>query len=214
MATTHYGTFPILLPGKTESVSRNGLKLTSGTILFKPEQEIEALALAEQYGSVFPAPEIRTTDFGLIEMSFDAYSDTATTASVKNSLLVRVSKTIPGFIQETVNVGTTQNPVNVTVTKLGSGTVVETWIVDAITIYRVLSAASGSSQIPSPTLTLTRSLKRRDIVGQIGSLIPGGPAQSSILTIAWTQVMSDVTRRNFGTLDEVDVTFTLEASVA
>lgn len=209
MPTTLYGTFPILLPGTTESVSRNGLKKTTGTILFKPGQESSAEALAEDYGSIFPAPQIRTTDMGLLEMSFEAYDDMGTPSQVKGSLLVKVSKTFSGYVTATTEIGGSP----VTYTKLGSFTVVETWIVDSLTFFRVLSASAGASQIPSPTVTLTKSLKRRDVIGQVGSLIPGGSPQSTTLNITWAQVMADVTRRNFGTLDEVDVTFTLEPTV-
>lgn len=72
---TIYGTFPLLVPGSTESISVYGLKKTSGTILFKAGEEGAALTLAEQNGSVFPDPQVRTTDMGLLEMSFDAYSN-------------------------------------------------------------------------------------------------------------------------------------------
>jgi hypothetical protein len=204
--TTLYGTFPILIPGTSTSFSTNGLKKTTGTILYKPGQEAQALLLAKQKGSVFPEPQIRTTDARLLEMSFDAYSGTGKDSRLLGSRLVKVSKTLSGFATATSNSG--QQYYIIT-----SCTVVETWVVDTITIFSVISAEAGASQIPNPTVTLTNSLKRRDVIGQVGSTSLNGPPQSTTLNITWTQVLADVTRRNFGDLDEVDVTFTLEPTV-
>jgi hypothetical protein len=206
---TLYGTFPILVPGTTESTSRNGLQKTSGTILFKPGQEDAALSLAEQNGGAFPDPQTRTTDIGLLEMTFDAYRDTGKTSQLRGSLLVKVSKTFSAINTITVDI----NGSPFTGQKRGSFTVVESWVVDTITFFRVLSASAVSSQIPNPSTTLTRSFKRRDIFGEVGPATPGGPNQSTTLNITWTQVIADVTRRNFGDFDEVDVTFTLEPTV-
>jgi hypothetical protein len=206
---TIYGTFPILVPGTTESTSRNGLQKTSGTILFQPGQQDAALSLAEQNGEAFPDPQTRTTDIGLMEMTFDAYRDTGKGSQVRGSLLVKVSKTFSTIEEVTIEIG----GVEVTGLKVGSFSVVESWVVDTITFFRVVSASAGSSQIPTPSATLTRSFKRRDIIGQVGPAVPGGADQSTTLNISWTQVLADVTRRNFGELDEVDVTLTLEPTV-
>jgi hypothetical protein len=199
MPTTLYGTFPILLPGTTESVSRNGLKKTSGTILLQTGQEADAQSLAEDYGSIFPAPQIRTTDMGLLEMSFDAYDNTGTPSQVKGSLLVKVTKTFTGTI-------TSQDGGIISI-RPTSWTINESWFVDTLTILQVIAATANSGAIATPSLTLSNSLKRRDIFGAVGN---DGAAS---LNLTWTTVIADVSRRNFGDLDEADVTYSLEATV-
>lgn len=198
MPATLYGTFPILLPGTTESVSRNGLKKTSGTIFFQPGQEDAAQVLAEEKGTLFPEPQIRTTDMGLLEMSFDAYAATGTSSQVRGILLVKVSKTFTGTI-------TSQG--GITSIRPTSWTVNESWFVDTITIFQVIAATINSGAITTPPLILSKTLKRRDILGAVGD---GG---ATSLNLNWTTIIADVSRRNFGDLDEADVTFTAEATV-
>jgi hypothetical protein len=212
MPTTLYGTFPILLPGTTESVSRNGLKKTSGTILLQTGQEADAQSLAEDYGSIFPAPQIRTTDMGLLEMSFDAYDDTGTPSQVKGSLLVKLSKTFTGF--ESVQFDPGNGPV--IYYRPNSWTVNESWFVDTVTILQVIAATANSGAISTPSLTLSKTLKSRTIFGVVGGSAPWGSNNvpgATELNITWNAVIADVSRRNFGNIDEADVTYALEATV-
>jgi len=190
---TLYGTFPILVPGFTESTSVYGLKKTSGTILFKPGQDGEALALAEQRGSVFPDPQIRTTDMGLLEMSFDAYENTAATSGVFGTDTVNLSKTF----EQTVGQNTQRWTVN------------EVWIVDSYTERKVFPATYNSIFIntTSPRVLGTRLLKRF-IVGDR----PLDGTNSSV-PLTWQSQVSSVTRRNFGIYDEVDVVTSFVATV-
>lgn len=199
MPATLYGTFPLLLPGTTESVSRNGLKKTSGTILFQPGQQGDAQTLAEGKGTIFPDPQIRTTDMGLLEMSFDAYTDTGTTSQVRGSLLVKVSKTFTGTI--------TSDSGGIISISPTSWTINESWFVDTITILQVIPATASSGAITTPSVTLSKVLKRRDIFGAVGN---GG---ATSLNLTWTTVIDDVSRRNFGDMDEADVTYALEPTV-
>ena len=212
MPATLYGTFPILLPGTTESVSRNGLKKTSGTILFQPGQEDTAQTLAEEKGTLFPEPQIRTTDMGLLEMSFDAYDNLGTPSQVKGSLLVKLSKTFTGFVTAQFDAG--NGPV--TYYRPNSWTVNESWFVDTVTIFQVIAATANSGAIPTPSLTLSKTLKSRTVFGVVGGSAPWGSNNvpgATELNITWTTVIADVSRRNFGNLDEADVTFTAEATV-
>ena len=212
MPTTLYGTFPILLPDTTESVSRNGLKKTSGTILFKLGQKANAQNLAEQKGTLFPTPQIRMTDMGLLEMSFDAYADTGIQSQVKGSLLVKVSKAFSGFVTAQIDPGT--GPI--TYYRPVSWTVNESWFVDTVTIFQVIQANSNSGAIATPSLALSKTLKSRTVFGIVGDSAPWSGtnvAGTTALNITWSTVIADVNRRNFGDLDEADVTYSLEATV-
>lgn len=212
MPATLYGTFPILLPGTTESVSRNGLKKTTGTILFQPGQEADAQSLAEEKGTLFPDPQIRTTDMGLLEMSFDAYDNTGIPSQVKGSLLVKLSKTFTGFVTAQFDAGS--GPI--TYYRPNSWTVNESWFVDTVTIFQVIAATASSGAIATPSLTLSKALKSRTIFGVAGGSAPWGSNNvpgATELSITWTTVIADVSRRNFGNLDEADVTYSLEATV-
>ena len=195
---TLYGTFPILLPGKTESVSRNGLQKTSGTILFEPGQDGAALTLAEQNGSVFPDPQIRTTDMGLLEMSFDAYTDTGASTGVFGTEVINLSKSFSAAVFEQ-GAGA---PV------IYTWTITEVWLVDSYTKSKVLAAALGSVSLPASTVSLGTLLIKRAITGRL----PAGG--TSTLMITWNSQVSSVTRRNFGEFDEVDIVSSLSATIA
>lgn len=197
MPATHYGSFPILLPGVTQSISRNGLQKTSGTILCLPGQEADALSLAEAFGSVFPDVSTRTMDTGLVEVSFDAYQAAGSPTTLRGSLVVTLSKSFEGTYTNSAGA-----------VAATTWTVVETWLVDTVTTFTTVDskATSGTVSVSSPALS--RSLKKRNILGRVGS---GGAGS---LTIAWTPDLTDVTRRNFGDIDEADVTYSLTATIA
>jgi hypothetical protein len=189
---TLYGTFPLLVPGSTESQSVYGLKKTSGTILFKAGEEGAALTLAEQSGSVFPDPQVRTTDMGLLEMSFDAYMDTGATSGVFATDTVNLSKNFEQTVGETTQ----------------RWTVSEVWITDSYTERKVFPAAYNSTFIntASPRVLGTKLLKRV-ILGNRPSGGAGG------VPLTWQAQVSSVTRRNFGIFDEVDVVTSFVATV-
>jgi hypothetical protein len=193
---TLYGTFPLLVPGSTESTSVYGLKKTSGTILFKAGEEASALSLAEQSGSVFPDPQIRTTDMGLLEMSFDAYTDTGETSGVFGTEILNISKSF----QATV----TQVDYNWTVTEI--------WIADSFTERKVLSANLGGAFLTVSQKILNRRMLRREFRGNMPSV--GTNSFGINLPIFWVTEISSVTRRNFGAFDEVDIVNSLTATIA
>jgi hypothetical protein len=199
---TLYGTFPLLVPGSTESTSVYGLKKTSGTILFKPGQEGEALALAEESGSVFPDPQIRTTDMGLLEMSFDAYTDTGATSGVFGTEVLNLSKSFESTITEAVG---NNPPAPITY----NWTVTEIWIADSFTERKVLAATLGSVFLTVSQNSLNKRMLKRVITGKR----PIGTITASSLTITWTSQVSSVTRRNFGSFDEVDIVTSLAATI-
>lgn len=203
MATTLYGNFPLLLPNKTVSVSLYGLQKTSGTILFKPGQEAFARDLAEQEGAVFPDPQVRRTDMGLLEMSFDAYIDTGARSGVFGAEVLNLSKSFNVIVEQGASEsGLPALQYNYTVT--------EVWLTDSYTERKVLSATLGSAAFPSITIPLGRKRLKRFITGTT----PNQVSYTSELTITWTNQVSSVTRRNFGTFDEVDIVSSLTATIA
>lgn len=201
MPTTLYGTFPILLPNKTVTVSSYGLEKTSGTILFQPGQQGAALALAENSGQVFPEPQIRTTDIGLLEMSFDAYRDTGVTSGVFGTEVLNLSKSFETTITQAVgNNPPAPIPYNWTITEI--------WVADSYTERKVLAANLGSIFLQAFPRTLGRRMLKRVLTGKRPT---GG---TSNLSITWASQVSSVTRRNFGTFDEVDIVTSQEATIA
>lgn len=197
---TFYGNFPLLVPGSTESTSVYGLKKTSGTILFKAGEEGEALTLAEQNGSVFPDPQVRTTDMGLLEMSFDAYIDTGVTSGVFGTEVLNLSKSFSVSLAQGENLPTRDF----------NWTITETWIADSFTERKVLAATLGSVFLTVSQNSLNKRMLKRIITGNLPD-IGGGATQ---LSITWAQQVSSVTRRNFGTFDEVDIVTSLSATIS
>lgn len=196
MATTLYGNFPLLLPNKTVSVSLYGLQKTSGTILFKPGQELAARDLAEQEGgAVFPDPQVRTTDMGLLEMSFDAYLDTGVKTGVFGSEVLNFSKTF-----ESSEPSDSRPP----------WTITEIWITDSYVERKVFPANVTSWFIQPSTFTLYSKMLSRSITGGR----PKYSADARTLTLTWATQVSSVSRRNFGTFDEVDIVTSLSATIA
>jgi hypothetical protein len=196
---TIYGTFPLLVPGSTESTSVYGLKKTSGTILFKAGEEGAALTLAEQSGSVFPDPQVRTTDMGLLEMSFDAYMDTGATSGVFGTEVLNLSKSF----ESTQAVGNNP-PAPITY----NWTITEIWLADSFTERKVLAATLGSVFLIVSQNSLNKRRLKRIITGKR----PSGGVND--LSITWTSQVSSVTRRNFGSFDEVDIVSSLKAEIA
>jgi hypothetical protein len=198
---TFYGDFPILVPGTTESVSRNGLKKITGTILFKPGQQDEARDLAEQSGALFPDPQVRTSDTGLMEMTFDAYQDTGRRTEVRGSEIINLSKSFETTVTQAVgNNPPAPIPYNWTITEI--------WVADSHVQFSVLLATLGSVFLnPSPVILQRRMLKR-----VVTGKRPSGGASS--LQITWASNVSSVTRRNFGSFDEVDIITSLDATIA
>jgi hypothetical protein len=197
MPTTHYGTFPILLPGTTRTISRNGLQRTSGTILCKPDDEPDAISLAETFGSVFPDVSTRTNETGLVEVSFDAYEAVGASTTRRGTLAVTLSKTFSGTYTTAGNS-----------TAETAWTITELWLVDTLTTFTTVLATASSSAISGTTTALSRSFKKRTVLGRVGS---GGPYG---LSLTWATVISDLNRRNFGDIDEVDITYSQTATIA
>ena len=198
---TFYGDFPILLPGTTESVSRNGLKKITGTILFKPGQEDEARGLAEQSGALFPDPQVRTSDTGLMEMTFDAYQDTGRRTEVRGSEIINLSKSFETTVTQAVG----NNP---PAPIAYNWTITEIWIVDSHVQFSVLLATLGSVFLNASPVTLQRRMLKRVLTGKRPS------SGASSLQITWASKVSSVTRRNFGSFDEVDIITSLDATIA
>lgn len=187
MPATLYGTFPILLPGKTESVSRNGMKRVSGTIVFLPGQDQEAFELAATHGSLFPTPTLRSTDKGYFEMDFEAYTTTGSLFSsfVRATDVLNLEKSFSTY------------------------SIREQWIVDTATEFTVIPSSQNAFGIPSTisAVSLARRMKKRVISGQV----PSGGANSLALT--WITEIASISRRNFGVFDEVDIVYSQTPTV-
>lgn len=199
--TTLYGTFPLLQPGKTDSVSLNGLQKTSGAILFQSGQEGAALILAGENGSVFPDPQIRTTDMGLLEMAFDAYSDTGAATGVFGSEVLNLSKAFEATITQSIG----NNP---PAPIAYNWTITEIWLADSYTERKVISATLGSVFLQAAPKDLGKRMLKRLVTGKRPS------SGASSLSIGWQSQVTSVTRRNFGAFDEVDIVTSLEATIS
>jgi hypothetical protein len=203
MATTLYGTFPILLPGKTESISKNGLKKTTGTILFKPGQELEAQAMASVFGFVFPEARILTTDMGLLELGFDAYADIGSSSGVFGTDVTNLSKSFETTITQAVgNNPPAPIPYNWTVTEI--------WFTDSCTEYKTIAASLGSIFLQPAKVALQARMIKRLVSGSL----PTNGTGTKSLTINWASSVASISRRNFGVFDEIDIVSSLTATIS
>lgn len=229
MATTIYGTFPLLVPGKTKTVSRNGLRRTSGTILFKPGQDAQANVIVLGEGEPFPAPQVRKTDMGLLEMAFDAYQNTNSSSGAFSTEVINLSKSFSEQAFENIPFPPAfPNPSDTTTFTYGgyiwtwngsawvgpqpklinfNWTVTEVWLADSYTEHKVMGALGGSMNLAVSASTLNKRLLTRRVSGNRPS---GGTAS---LSLAWASQVSNVTRRNFGVFDEVDIVTSLVAEI-
>lgn len=182
---TIYGKFPVLLPGLTESISRNGLKFTNGTIAYLPGEQDGAIRLAEKHGDLFPPPSSLNTGNGFWELSFQAVEFTSAISKVKGEEVIRLSKSFGAYV------------------------ILEQWETATLTVFQ-LADSDDTIKIPSSASfqNLKRSMKNRKING----VRP--PTSTASLSVTWTTEIRSVTRRNFGNLDEVDLVIGLAATLA
>ena len=182
---TIYGKFPVLLPGLTESISRNGLKFTNGTIAYLPGKLDGAIRLAENHGDLFPPPSSRNTGNGFWELSFQAVEFTSAISKVKGMDVITLSKNFEAY------------------------GIIEQWETATLTFFQ-LADSDDTIKIPSSASVqnLSRYMKNRKIVSL-------GPTTSRAgLNVTWTTEIRSVTRRNFGNIDEVDLVIGLAATLA
>ena len=184
---TIYGKFPVLLPGLTESVSRNGLKFINGTIAYLPGEKDRAILIAETHGSLFPPPSSRNTGLGFLELNFQAVIFTGESNRVFGTDTVTIQR-----FNETQNYSTK-----------------ESWSLGTITEFKVLNSEESASFLP-PGITMSK-FEMKMIDRKITGTLPEGV--SGKLTISWSVEIKSITRRNFGILDEVDVVYGLAPSI-
>ena len=187
---TIYGKFPILLPGLTESISRNGLKFTSGVIAFLQNDKDAAIELAESYGTLYPPPSAQNTGNGFWELRFQSVTHTGERNKLKGSEIVTLSKS---FVSPTAIYS-----------------INEEWMVDTITEFSTLDSDEMVWEIPSRirSSSFLKQIINRNIIGNRPATSPG------MLNISWAPQIRSVTRRNFGDIDEVDIVYALTPSVA
>lgn len=209
MAKKIYGTFPILLPGKTETVYPSGLKKISGTVVSLQSTLTAANSLVQSFGSVWPKPETRKTENGWLEIPFSVYSQDSTPdiltgypvyntgSSTLGVNLVVLSKT---FSQE--DPGPPKINYNWTIT--------ETWLVDVLTFSTTLPSSSKDY--------LTLSQGEQSLMGSSlrSRILNGNPAPGGRLTLSlqWTNEIVSVSRANFGSIDEIQISYQRTALVA
>jgi hypothetical protein len=207
---TLYGTFPIVLPGVTESVSSYGLKKISGKIVFPTGgsggsggsgASYADLILA--FGEAFPEPQICTTVSGLTEITFDAYSDTGAGSGVFGADVVNLSKSF----SHTAMVASGNNP-PAPVTY--NWTITEIWIADSYTDRKVLTSSASSISLQIAPHALTQKMLNRTITGAM----PFSGYFTNQLAVTWSNVVSSITRRNFGVFDEADIVSSAVATIA
>jgi len=200
---TLFGTFPILLPGVTESVSSYGLKKISGKIVFPTGGNATYDDLIDPFGEVFPAPQICTTVSGLTEITFDAYSDTGSGSGVFGIDVVNLSKSFTHTAMVTIG---NNPPEPVTY----NWTITEIWVADSYTERKVLASGASSTSLQITPLTLGKKMLDRIITGAM----PFSGFFANQLTVTWSSVVSSITRRNFGIFDEADIVSSAVATIA
>jgi len=185
MAYTIYGKFPVLLPGLTETTSRNGLKFISGTIAYLPDEKDDAIKAAEVHGSLFPPPTAKNTGQGYWELNFQAVSITPFDNKVFGNEIITISKSFDTY---TIN---------------------EKWSVATITEFTALDSDKSIVEISQKIRgrTFSRTMKKRQIVGDRPSSSPAA------LSLSWTPEIRSITRRNFGDIDEADIVYGLAYTV-
>lgn len=204
-----YGTLPIELPGTTTSYFPSGLKKVTGTIIAKSNGYEAAVALAGTHGQVHPQPELKKREAGLIEIPFSAYSLEGGGSDSRGAQLVSLSKSFSEKSQVGSSVDGSGNVVPVFETF--NWTITETYLVDTVTYFRVVNASTNSWALPDAFPLLGYDFKRRTMTGyfpqgSFDTLINGIPP----LDIAWgTPALTNISRRNFGSYDEVDLTYSL-----
>jgi hypothetical protein len=206
---TIYGNFPILLPGKTETIYPSGLKKISGTVVSLESTLPSAKSLMQSFGSVWPKPETRKTENGWLEIPFSAYSQDFTTdvytglpvfnagSSTLGVNLVVLSKT---FSQEFA--GPPQKNYNWTIT--------ETWLVDVLSLFTTLPSSSKNYPALSTAQQslMSSSLRSRKMTGN------PAPGAVLFLNLQWTNEIVSVSRSNFGSIDEIQISYQRTALVA
>lgn len=194
---TIYGNFPILLPGKTETIYPSGLKKISGTVVSLESTLTAANDLMQSFGSVWPKPETRKTENGWLEIPFSAYSqDISSISSILGVNLIVLSKS---FSQQT----TTTPPITY------NWSITEVWLVDVVTLFTTLWSSSKvyPALPPAQSASMSATFRSRR---RTGSSAPGG--QTS-LQIDWSNEITSISRTNFGTIDEVQVSYQRTATV-
>jgi hypothetical protein len=186
MAYTIFGNFPVLLPGLTETTSRNGVKFSNGTIAYIPSEKDAALKLAETYGSLFPPPTTKNTGQGFWELSFQALDITADTNKVIGSELVAVTKHFGAYV------------------------IVEKWRLTTLTEYTALDSDELGEVLPNriSNFKFSKTMENREIFG----IRP--TSEPSALNITWLTEIRSITRRNFGNVDEADIVYGLKYKIS
>lgn len=172
-----------------ERVFRSGLIESSWRRTCQADQVSAALSVSS---NSFPEPSVRYED-GLAVVEWTEYDKKNSTGfQTKGAELINLSKSYEST-QTTSGSGGSQ------ITQTYRWTVTEIWISDTITTTKVINASESSATLNASGSTAKTMIKR---------IILGNPAPSSggALQISWSSQVVSVNRRNYGLLDEVEIT--------
>ena len=146
--------------------------------------------------NVFPEPSVRYED-GLAVVEWTAYdTNNSQGFATKGVEIINLSKSFEDSVWNRVDYpdGTWRY----TKTEY-RWTITEVWFSDTLTTTKVVPFSAASSSF-TPSGSPSKSLKQRFVVGT------RNPSSNDSLTINWTTQVIAVNRRNYGTLDEVEIT--------
>ena len=162
-----------------ERVFRSGLIESSWRRTCQANKVSFALSVS---GNVFPEPSVRYED-GLAVVEWTEY-DTKNSAgfATKGIELMTLSKTFTGLNANSDEV---------------TWTITEIWLSETITTTRVYGSSTDASTLFGTGLG-SKSMQQR--------VISGTPAGATELSISWASSTIGIQRRNFGLLDEIEIT--------
>lgn len=149
-------------------------------------------AISTQVGTVyvFPGAQLSRSNNEMFDtVTVTAYGDAAglNSRTIFGSSITEVSKSF----SETINEGTPD-------AKTFNWTIYESWRTDTATAIRAV--LSSSTALPSVTTPRTPTFRKRRIIGTVA---PGG---QTTLGVTWNLEDLDISRTNFGMVDEVSLT--------
>lgn len=167
----------------SERTFRSGLIATTWRRTCPSDQVSSALSIT---GNVFPEPTVSYQD-GLAVVEWTEYDNDSNSQgyNTKGTELINLSKT---YTQSSGG-------------ESAQYTINESWVSETITTTKVINHSTALSGAMSHGITdLGKVMKQRFIFGSV----PSGAFTA--LSIAWAAQVVSVNRRNYGLLDEIDIT--------
>jgi len=176
-----------------ERTFRSGLIESSWRRTCQADQVQSALSVS---GNVFPEPSVRYEN-GLAVVEWTEYDKNNSQGfTTKGVEIINLSKSFEDSVWTRVDYTDGTWRYNKTEYRW---TITEVWFSDTITTTKVVDSSASSSSF-TPSGSPSKSLKQRFVVGN------RNPVSPTSLTITWTTQVVGVNRRNYGQLDEVEIT--------